>query len=492
MKPTALSCTAAPSNVESSMSNVIGSIQRLPPPFQAPPGDADAAGHSLQSLALRAGYPTYSGKGSTQLSFRHGVPVTPTQKEYLTHDVQATRAVYHWQQQRDPIIPDLSRQTRWSGNVFALGRAGLRIDLGRLDGLLREAWAQKGLLTRVLKDAGVICPRGPKKDPWRKASVDAKVVQGLLGAAGSTELTESGDALARDAVTLRKSGSRVLRTLADYYGQEKWISLLEAYNEPGGVVRARYNPLVATGRMSCSAPNIQQVPKKGGLRECWIPSEGHVLVEADYAMLELYCFVDTCTRWGISSRMRDALNEGKDVHTIVAEAAGITRDLAKVFNYGGLGGMGAATMQDNIEKQLGIIMPVSEIKQSLYRWQGVWPEVRRYWDHNTLSPRGEKYLVTNPQSGRQRLAFFCAAQNYGFQGPGADVMKRALELAQEAGLPVVAVLHDQMLLDVEAKAAPEASDILASVMKQAGEEICPNVRWPDVQVHTFAERWKSK
>jgi len=473
-------------------------------------GDPDVAGHSLLTLAQKAGYPKYAGKKTVQASFLPGMVMTHEQIEYLTHDVQATRAVAKWQKIHYPQVPDLERQTRWSANVFALGRRGLHIDLARLAGLLEESGARLREHSDRLKACGIIQPRGPKKDPWRKSAVGQAEVQRLLQAAGVTEHTgEDGDGefLVRDSLTLRKTNDPKLRLLADYYREQKWLSLLEAYNVDGGVVRARYNSLVATGRMSASSPNVQQVTKKGGLRECWVPRPGHVLLEADYAMLELYTFADTCARWNIRSRLREALNEGVDVHTLVAQRAGIDRQLAKVFNYGGLGGMGAATMQANIEKQLGIVMPVDDIRDAMDAWLEVWPEVREYWQHNVASSRfmgwkvdpitgmrkaQYKYLVTNPQSGRRRLAFYCAAQNFGFQGPGGDIIKRALELTDEAGVPAIAALHDQLIADVPLSQRKAAAVEMARCMKQAGEEICPNVRWPEVQVHTYATRWASK
>ncbi len=471
-------------------------------------GDPDAAGHALKDLAKKAGYQHPGGKGKQglQASFKQGVEPTAEQLAYLRADVEATRAVHLWQRARWPNIPDLARQTEWSRYVFTMGRRGLHIDHDRLQGLRDIAAVETRRHWHALKDCGIIQPRGGKKNPWSKASVGEDAVQQLLAAAGVTDCTDEG-LLVRDRLTLLRTGDPRLAVLAAYYRAQKWESLLKAYAIEGDVVRSRYNSLVATGRMSCSAPNVQQVPKKGGIRECWVPKAGHVFIEADYASLELYTFADTCRRWGIDTRLGDALDRGEDVHTIVARSPEVgTRDLAKVFNYGGLGGMGADTMQENIEKQLGILMPVEDIARGQRAWKDTWPEIERYWKHNTIvaHPAGYqkdkwgrmkmtyKYKVTNPQSGRQRLAFYCAAQNFGFQGPGGDIIKKALELVEGAGLRPVAALHDQLLCEVPAGDAGEATKHLKSLMKQAGQEVCPNVRWPELEAHIFTERWKSK
>lgn len=471
---------------------------------------------ALKILAKQAGYDHTGKKGSKgeQASFKVGQQFTQAQLDYLRMDVEATRAIYKWQQKKWPQIPDLERQTRWSRDVFEMGRRGLHIDGPRLDALLAKGMSEEAQLRRALCDVGIIQPRGPKKDPWRKSSVDEATVQALLKAAGVTEVTEGSEEaeeedqlLVSDRITLIKSGDPRLKLLADFKTKGKQNGLVKAYQTPGCVVRARYNSLVSTGRMSCSAPNVQQVPKKGGLRECWIPSPGNVLVEGDYPMLELYTFSDTCHRWGIASRLRDALNQRLDVHEIVAANPAVgTRALAKVFNYGGLGGMGPETMQENIEKQLGLLLPVEQIARAQQAWLETWPEVREYWRYNTriAHPAGfqrnkwgvmkmtYKYLVTNPQSGRQRLAPYCAAQNFGFQGPGGDVIKRAQELAIAKGLHPMAALHDQLMCDEVASSALEARVTLGECMKQALAEICPNVRTPDIDVHVFTERWASK
>lgn len=482
-------------------------------------GDPDGMGHSVKQLGKRAGYEHTGTKGKkgAQGSFSAGQQITPEQFDYLRQDVEATRAIakYQWRKYGINGTPDLARETEWSRDVFEMARRGLRIDVPRLQALLAAGHAEEAKLRRALIDCGIIQPRGPKKDPWRKSAVDEATVQALLRAAGVTEVTEASEELedpeeqllVADRLTLVKSGDPRLKLLADYKTKGKQNGLVEAYDVEGGVVRARYNSLVTTGRMSCSQPNVQQVPKRGGLRECWLPSPGNVFVEGDYAMLELYTFSDTCARFGIHSRLREALNLKQDVHTIVAANPAVgTRDLAKVFNYGGLGGMGPATMQANIEKQLNLLLPVEQIKRAQDAWLQTWPEVREYWAYNTriAHPAGYKrdkwgiqrmtfkYKVTNPQTGKQRLAYYCAAQNFGFQGPGGTIIKLALAKAHRRGLHPVAVLHDQLLCDELAGDAEAARMELRATMREAAEETCPNVVWPDQDIHIFQERWKSK
>ncbi len=465
-------------------------------------GDHDAAGHSLEDLAVRAGADKWkqtrgAAHNALTLSFRPGQDFTELQLAYLRHDVEATRRVYLQQGGTKVVIPDVERQTRWSCDVFKLSRAGICIDQSRLAALMAQAKKEIRALAERLRAVGIIQARGPKKEPWRKMSVSALTVQKLLEASGAHRRAAKGTgvALASDGRALKSTGNPWLLLLAEFKTLEKWLTLLEGYSDPAGIIRTRYNSLVTTGRMSSSSPNVQQVPGHGGLRECWVPRSGHAFVEADYKALELYTFADTCAHWGIESSIRSLLNNGEDVHQVIADRAGLTRKLAKVLNFGGLGGIGPATMAAAAEKE-GLVCPPEALKA----WRKALPEFEPYKKRATAEPHPDnvahsptnRYYVTSPQSGRRRLSTFCSTLNFGFQSPGSDVIKRAIELCVRAGVPVVAALHDQLLADVPHAEVRDVQVLLPQLMKQAGEEVCHNMTWPLPEVHVFQERWASK
>jgi hypothetical protein len=466
-------------------------------------GDHDAAGHSLEDLAVKAGLPRWKkvkGKAHKELtlSFRPGGPYSELQLDYLRHDVQATRAVYLSQGGSKVAIPDVERQTRWSRHVFSLSRAGISIDSERLRNLITEAEANRQRFWQGLRDCGLIEDRGPKKDPTRDQVVSQQKVQEMLRAAGAVRLADKGRGvlLAADSEALKATCQPPLVLLAEYKEVEKWLALLHGYEDPSGFIRTRYNSLVTTGRMSSSEPNVQQVPGHGGLRECWIPRAGNAFVEADYKALELYTFADTCAHWGIPSSIGDALNAGEDVHQVVATRAGLGRKLAKVLNFGGLGGIGPVTMAAYAKKQGEHCPP-----EALKAWRKAIVEFPEYKKRATSQPHKDntsnfnlanKYYVTSPQSGRRRLSSFTSSLNFGFQSPGSDVIKRSIELCMQAGVPIIAALHDQLLADVPLRDVQEVSVLMPRLMQQAGQEICTNMRWPLPEVHVFNERWHSK
>jgi predicted HAD superfamily phosphohydrolase YqeG len=418
--------------------------------------------------------------------------------------VEATRFLFKSQGGGNVDIPDEERQTQWSRDIFEVGRRGLHVDVERLQTLIRPAADRISELRVQLRSLGIIQPRGPKHrcgcgecdggaHIWRDEAVSEKRIVELLRSVGATRKANKGHGvrLAMDAEAFRDSGLAELAVLAEFDDEEKWLSLLEGYNIPGGVVRTRYNSLVTTGRMSSSGPNVQQVPKAGGLRECWIPSPGNVFVEADYPGLELYTFADTCRHWDIRTQMGDWLDAGVSVHTMIAEQARMSRDLAKILNFGGLGGMGPATMVANAKKQ-GLVVSLEDMTQTMSRWRRALPEIWQYRGHCERIRRNERYLVTSPQSGRSRLAYYCASLNFPFQSAGSDVTKRAVELCLKAQIPVVAVIHDQLLADVPAADAHDVGVKMVALMMQAHQEICTKVKAPQVHYNVFLDRWKSK
>jgi len=79
-------------------------------------------------------------------------------------------------------------------------------------------------------------------------------------------------------------------------------------------VHSNFSPLVKTGRTSSARPNIQNIPRKGGIRGMYLAPVGHLFYACDYAQLELCSLADTCYLWYGESVMRDVINSGTDVH----------------------------------------------------------------------------------------------------------------------------------------------------------------------------------
>ncbi len=150
-----------------------------------------------------------------------------------------------------------------------------------------------------------------------------------------------------------------------------------------------YNLILKTGRTSCSGPNIQNLPREGGIRECLVAGAGHVLVACDYSMLELCTLAQVVyTRHG-RSRMRELINDGVDLHRHVAaivlgkpeeQITKAERQKAKAVNFGLPGGMGVETLQDYARSSFGVDLSRSEAESWKAAWVDLFPEMLDYLD----------------------------------------------------------------------------------------------------------------
>jgi len=173
---------------------------------------------------------------------------------------------------------------------------------------------------------------------------------------------------------------------------------LDHLREAGRHIFPRYNLLVRTGRTSCSKPNIQNLPRKGGVRECLIPSPGHVLIACDYSTLELCTLGQICfDRYG-QSHMRDLINQGVDLHRHVAamilgkpesEVTKEDRQKAKAVNFALPGGMGTNGLGGYAASAYGVHLTVAEAESWRAKWMSLFPEMEAYLAQgNTLEQLG--------------------------------------------------------------------------------------------------------
>lgn len=447
-------------------------------------GRNEKASSSLADLARPLGV-TLTGKGSVQLSFRRGARLTAEQESYARQDVVATRAV--WRAQGGTRrLPDEERQLRASYDVMTMARRGVRIDEGRVRSLLTHAHGEVARLLEAVKAAGLTHETGPKKA--RRHTVSRDAVQARLAALGATQRPKRraqdprppSTLLDASGAVLREFGDPALVALADYKDAEKRVALVEAF-DVGPVARAFWKPMVASGRIAASRPNLTQVPK-GELRACVVPSEGNVLVTADFSALEFRAWADVCERWLGWSDAAEALRAGVDPHTHLAAQLDGDRQAAKAGNYGLIGGMGVARLAATYD------LSEERAAEVAAAWRATWGEARSYFRRIKAGDAGGgRYRVVVPWSGRERLGFYSEAANFVIQATGADVAKEALMRATRAGLPVTMLIHDELVLDVPRADAEEAARLLVACMNAAGREVCPNVPWNEKAV--IRERW---
>ena len=266
----------------------------------------------------------------------------------------------------------------------------------------------------------------------------------------------------------------------------------------------------ASGRMACSDPNLQQVPRDDS-RRCFVAGPGNVLVKADYSQIELRI----AARLTEDAALLAAYRRRDDLHTLTAKsvlgAKDVTkadRQLAKAVNFGLLFGMGHRGFRTYAKAQYGLELTEDQAKQYRSAFFKAYPGLRAW--HDRTRNKVERLFNTDPDgvhevrtlAGRRRVLKVgkkgtdgaypnvTEALNTPVQGSGADGLKLALALLWErrAECPTAApvlVVHDEIVLEVPEADAGPATDWLKRCMVDA---VAPLLDPVPVEVEARAAR----
>ena len=242
----------------------------------------------------------------------------------------------------------------------------------------------------------------------------------------------------------------------------------------------------SSGRLSCSRPNLQQVPRDRAVRSCFVAGPGRELVVADYSQIELRIAAELSG----DRALLEAFQAGRDLHRQTAalvlqkpeaEVTPGDRQLAKALNFGLLYGMGARGLRGYARSDFGVEMAQQQAEAFRHRFFAVygglaaWQRDRR----EAFYDRQERTAYT--LAGRRRLDCqrFAAFLNAPIQGTGADILKWALarlyvEL-EGTDVAIVGCVHDEILLSCDRDRASETEVILRRAMVEAGQEFLKRV-----------------
>jgi len=242
----------------------------------------------------------------------------------------------------------------------------------------------------------------------------------------------------------------------------------------------------ATGRLSSSDPNLQNIPIKTPLgreiRRAFIAEPGHVLISADYSQIEFRVLAHLSDE----PVLVDAFHEGADFHERTALkifGADSARDphelrsIAKMVNYALLYGKSAFTLS----KDIGVTQQAAQ--EFIDAYFASFPRVRAFIDRTLEEARatsvvktmyGRRRLVPelNSRNGQIRMAAERVAVNLPIQGTAADIMKRAMIDVHAALAPypearMILTVHDELLFEVQTERAEEFSEIVRDKMQGA-------------------------
>lgn len=263
-------------------------------------------------------------------------------------------------------------------------------------------------------------------------------------------------------------------------------ALTDMVNPKTGRIHTSYNQAVAaTGRLSSSYPNLQNIPVRSAegrkIRQAFIPEDGHVFVAADYSQIELRILAHVCG----DQRLRDAFSKGEDIHAITAAGvfavspAHVTPEMrrkAKAINFGIIYGMGPF----RLASQIGVGLKMA--KKYMDEYYATYSGVKRLVDELPQKAAKDGYVTTilgrkrylpdlnNPNKVAQQAAQRMAV-NTVMQGSAADIMKLAMIAVHEAiesrKLPAKMILqvHDELVLEVRDDAVEDATRLLKQNME---------------------------
>jgi DNA polymerase I len=438
--------------------------------------DSTATRHDMDSVALKylghhtIKYEDVAGKGAKQISFDQ-VPVA-TAAPYAAEDADITLRLHRalWPQlAATPGLQDVyeTLERPLVPILAAMERHGVLLDTALLKRQSREL--EKGM---AAAEAAAFEAAGGKFNIG-----SAKQLQEILfDRLGLTPLrkTPGGQpSTAEDVLEELSAEHELPRRVLEYRGLAKLKStytdkLPELVDAQSRVHTSYHQAVAATGRLSSSDPNLQNIPIRTAegrrIRQAFIAPEGYRLVAADYSQIELRIMAHLSGDEGLLQAFR----EDRDIHQATAaevfgvplpEVTGEQRRSAKAINFGLIYGMSAF----GLARQLGIERGAAQEYVNLYFER--YPGVKRYMDQTRHQAREDGFVTTvlgrrlhlpeiRSRNTQRRQYAERSAINAPMQGTAADIIKLAMIrvagwLARgEVDARLIMQVHDELVFEV--------------------------------------------
>ena len=285
---------------------------------------------------------------------------------------------------------------------------------------------------------------------------------------------------------------RIVELILQYRGVKKLLSTyVEALpllvNRTTGRIHTSFNQAVtATGRLSSTNPNLQNIPVRDELgrriREAFVPADGqHMLLSADYSQVELRLMAHLSG----DESLIEAFTQGEDIHSStaaklfhkgIAEVTSEERRRAKTANFGIIYGISAFGLSQRLD------IPRKEAKELIDGYFATYPKVKEYMDNAIVDAREKGYVET--AFGRRRTLRDIASRNAvargvaernainaPIQGSAADIMKLAMieirRRMREEGIrsKMILQVHDEVIIDLIASEREAVERIVRESME---------------------------
>ena len=462
--------------------------------------DTMLASYVLNSVATRHGmddvarvylshltttFEQVAGKGAKQKTFNQ-IEIE-TAAHYAAEDAHVTYRLYEVLDRKLKELPELSSilhniEVPVASVLTRMEENGIALDLNFLDQLgVRFSETIQDLENQIIEIAGesfnVSSPKQVGEILFEK--------MGLKGG----KKTATGQYSTSEAI-LEKIDHPITALIIEYRGLTKLKStytdglLKQANPETQRVHTSYHQALTATGRLSSTDPNLQNIPVRENIgrqiRQAFIAPEGRILLAADYSQIELRLMA----HFSQDEALIHAFNHGQDIHSRTAsEVLGVAledvtsdqRRQAKAVNFGLLYGMS----EFGLIRQLGFSREESQnyIKQYFHRYPGIYEYMQR--TRQIALEQGFVETITGRRlytpdikasnmmirKGAER-----AAINAPLQGSAAEIIKMAMievdKILPKAQAKLLLQVHDELVFEVDEAIADEISAKIQDVMQK--------------------------
>ncbi|MCJ8162747.1 DNA polymerase I [Acinetobacter zhairhuonensis] len=469
--------------------------------------DTMLASYVLNSVATRHGmddvarlylshltttYEEVAGKGAKQKTFNQ-IEIE-TAAHYAAEDAHVTFRLYEVLDKKLKVHPELINilhniEVPVARVLTLMEENGIQLDLQFLDQLGEDfSKTMQDLENQITELAG---------QPFNVSSPKqvGEILFEKLGLKGGKK-TSTGQYSTSESI-LEKLDHPISALILDYRGLSKLKStytdglLKQANNDTHRVHTSYHQALTATGRLSSTDPNLQNIPVREEIgrqiRKAFIAPEGRVLLAADYSQIELRLMA----HFSQDDALLDAFRHGQDVHRRTASEVlnipldQVTHDQrrqAKAVNFGLLYGMS----EFGLIRQLGFTREESQnyIKQYFHRYPGIYEYMQRTrqvaLEQGFVETILGRRLYTPEIDARNmmiRKAAERAAINAPLQGSAADIIKMAMievdKMLPKDQAKMLLQVHDELVFEVDAEIADELAPQLAEVMQSVLEISVP-------------------
>ena len=457
--------------------------------------------HNMDDLAKRyLGHQTITfeeiaGKGKNQLTFNQ-IPLENA-AEYAAEDADVTMKLQQvlWEKlSKEPTLEKLFKEMELPllGVLSRMERRGVLIDS---DALFLQSNEIANRLSELEEQAYVLAGQ-----PFNLASTKQlqEILFDKLGLPVIQKTPKGAPSTNEEVLEELAFSHELPKVLVEHRGLSKLKStytdkLPQMVNPQTGRVHTSYHQAVtATGRLSSSDPNLQNIPIRNEegrrIRQAFIAREGFTVVAADYSQIELRIMAHLSQDQGLIN----AFTQGKDIHrSTAAEIFGVALDEvtseqrrnAKAINFGLIYGMSAF----GLSRQLGIGRADAQNYMDLYFKR--YPGVQTFMHDIREKAKAQGYVETlfgrrlylpdiNSSNGMRRKAAERVAINAPMQGTAADIIKRAMiqldqKLQNDPDIAMIMQVHDELVFEVRSEKVAFYNELIKTQMESAADLVVP-------------------